>query len=396
MVSTVPFLRGDGTPKPSKVMRGMRVISRAASSAVIRPSRGSTTGVRMRNKRGNRRGLSSLVGAASIAFAALVCSLAAHAQRPARVVLPGGQRIEVLGFRRWTLDMLQDSLAKYAPRTSLASHACAATLRYTLGFADAGSWLFVFDGDTASQNTVVVREPQDSARVRFRVLPSDTARGRPEWRGARTLLSTHPALMEFLTSTWPRGVNAAGTDAERRAPDEQLATDSLVRFLRLHGSARWQAVARRTIDASPNWQDRVVAIAILSGSPQSDASWHALLEAVRDADDRVNGIAAQSLDAMSKVGPRAVDWRPVATGIHALLEGTSLFQFTKVADVLMRTSVGPRDARAVLRGGGDALLEFLSSEHAFFSRRSRSLLTQLRGADLGPNPDAWREWIASL
>lgn len=350
----------------------------------------------MRTRRCRRQGLASVIRAVSIASAAVVCSAAAHAQRPARLVLPGGERIEVLGLRRWTLDMLQDSLVKYAPRASLASHACAATLRYTLGFADAGSWLFVFGGDTASQNTVAVREPQDSARVRFRVLLSDTARGRPEWRGARTLLSAHPALMKFLTRAWPRGANAAGTDLEQRTPDEQHAIDSLVSFLRVHGSARWLAVARRTVFSSQNWQDRVLAIAILSRAPESDASWHALLEAVRDADDRVNGIAAQSLDAMSQVRPRAVDWRPVAAGIHALLEGTSLFQFNKVADVLMRTSVGPRDARVFLRGGGDALLEFLSSEHPFLSGRSRTLLTQLRGADLGPTPEPWREWIAAL
>ena len=214
----------------------------------------------MRTSQCSRRRMSRCLGTLTIAAAALACAEAVHAQSPARLVFPSGERIEVIGLRRWTLDMLQDSLAKYAPRTSLASHACAATLRHTLGFADAGSWLFVFGGDTASQNTVIVREPQDSARVRFRALPSDTARGRPEWRGARTLLSTHPALREFLARVWPRGATAAGTDVAQRTPDEQRAKDSLVSFLRLHEGARWLEVARRTVHASPNWQDRVLEL----------------------------------------------------------------------------------------------------------------------------------------
>ena len=45
--------------------------------------------------------------------------------------------IEIIGLREWTLEMVQDSLAKYAPEDGLATHACAAALRTKLGFADA-------------------------------------------------------------------------------------------------------------------------------------------------------------------------------------------------------------------------------------------------------------------
>lgn len=48
------------------------------------------------------------------------------AQEPARLSLPDGRKVEVLGLGRRTLSMLQDSLAKYAPGDSLTSHARAA------------------------------------------------------------------------------------------------------------------------------------------------------------------------------------------------------------------------------------------------------------------------------
>jgi len=66
----------------------------------------------------------------------------AHDQPPA-VLNVANKQVEVLGLRRWTLVMIQDSLDKYAPGENLASHACAAVLRYKLGFADAASHTFV-------------------------------------------------------------------------------------------------------------------------------------------------------------------------------------------------------------------------------------------------------------
>jgi hypothetical protein len=42
------------------------------------------------------------------------------------------------------------------------------------------------------------------------------------------------------------------------------------------------------------------------------------------------------------------------------------------------------------------LLAFLASEQPGLRADARALLVALRGADLGPTPDAWRAWVATL
>src|SRR5687768_11083939 len=109
-----------------------------------------------------------------------MCAASARAQNV--ITLPG-KTVEVLGLKRWTIAMIQDSMAKYAPGESLTSHACAAVLRYKLGFADAAATTYVGwpRGDTIQRIVVSVVEPQDSSRVRHRVMPMDTINPYRPW-----------------------------------------------------------------------------------------------------------------------------------------------------------------------------------------------------------------------
>src|SRR4051812_42264949 len=104
-----------------------------------------------------------------------LCMLTACAKPPvqpvARVTLAPGQTIEVAGLRRWSVKMIEDSLAKYVPGETLLSHACMANLRFKLGFADAYLETFsvesIMDTDTTHTSNIIllVREPQDSNLV---------------------------------------------------------------------------------------------------------------------------------------------------------------------------------------------------------------------------------------
>jgi hypothetical protein len=135
---------------------------------------------------------------AILAFAVAAC--ASPPSRTPTVLLVPGKSIEVVGLQRWTIAMMQDSLAKYAPGTTLDSHACAAALRYQLGFADAAATSYELPGDSLERVVVIVVEPQDSARVRHRVAPLDTLAPRHEWAPVIRVLSEQPG--PFQMSLW--------------------------------------------------------------------------------------------------------------------------------------------------------------------------------------------------
>src|SRR5436305_5230697 len=111
---------------------------------------------------------------ATLIAAALACTERKPApngqpQAAAHIQLDTNRAVEVLGLRWWTAEMLQDSLAKYAPDVALDSAGVASVLRTRLHFADAAVHRSeqVFDENETARSTIAVREPRDSARVHF-------------------------------------------------------------------------------------------------------------------------------------------------------------------------------------------------------------------------------------
>ena len=318
-----------------------------------------------------------------------------NAQQTALLPLPDGGTVEVLGLRRWTLAMLQDSLRKYTPADSLQSHACAAILRYTLGFADASSDEFRFREGGPTQVVVSVREPQDSARVRYRIMPLDTVNARVRWRPVTDAIAHHPAAF------WP-ALSAYLSPPLHVAPSPYRSTAdsvdgaSIVAFLKARTSDRDRRDALRVLARAPNMYDRATAALILANFGRRDDTWWALVEALRESDGIVKGVAAEVLHSLAERAPHAVRWAPVAVGIHAMLDGTSLFELRQLSAMLVRAGAGPADARSFLRGGGEMLLAHLGRSNPLLSDTSHRLLVTLRGADLGNSVAPWKAWIDGL
>src|SRR5256885_747596 len=113
-------------------------------------------------------------------------------------------RLELIGLKRWTLTMILDSLARYAPGDSLTSHACAAILRMKLGFADAAAEYYPpgFEGSLNGYWAVPVVEPQDSARVRYRPRPRDSVPDRADWAAAFAVFRQHNQAFQSAIQ-WP-------------------------------------------------------------------------------------------------------------------------------------------------------------------------------------------------
>jgi hypothetical protein len=331
-----------------------------------------------------RRALRTALLAASTALGAT----AAHAQQPPSILdLADGRRIYVFGLRRWTVSMLQDSLAKYSPADSLQSHACAGKLRYTLHFADASAETLNMGDGRPHIIAVSVREPQDSARVKYRLMPLDTTAPRPEWTFISRLQATDPAAF-FDGARAFLGDTSAAHDSAAMA-----VRDWLVTFPTQHRMA--DAVS--TLKTSRNYRDRQTAAILLAHSPDVQATWSLLLDAMRESDGPVKAAAVRTLASVATRSRRAPNWGPLAPSINAILDGTSLMLMAGFIDILLsRPELGPAMATPFLRGGGEMLVNYAASDHPIYGHRAHALLVKLRGSDLGRNPEPWRKWIASL
>lgn len=330
------------------------------------------------------------------AVAASLLAASASAQQAPILTLSNGGTVEVLGLRRWTLGMLQDSLAKYAPGDSLQSHACAAILRYTLGFADAASTEFILREGEPSRVVVSVREPQDSARVHYRAMPLDTVNALPVLRPVTDAIVHRPAVFWPAARAYLSPLQPGQSARRDAAPADSAASAALVTFLRARKTERDRRQALSVLDHAPNVYDRVAAVLILANFGARDDTWWALTDVLRESDGIAKSVAADVLQALIERTPRRVRWGPASRGIHAMLDGTSLFQLPQLIDVLTRTGAGTADARPFLRGGGEMLLAYLGSANPMLADRSHQLLVRLRGEDLGAAVGPWRAWVRTL
>lgn len=310
-----------------------------------------------------------------------------------------GKTVEVVGLKRWTIPMIQDSLAKYSPGDSLHHHACAAVLRYKLGFANASSttYMGMTPGDTSRYVVVTVVEPQDSARVWQKPAPMDTLNERAEWRDLTAVIKTRPGGFQGALWTYLEAGRTGFTDtipSYMRRDSVQIR--QVWRFLAAHRSAADQQQALATLSSDPNVMNRVAAAAILANFGADDTTWLALLDAMRETDGIAAGTSSVVLTTIAQNTPRTVDWTPATRTIHAILNGTSPFQLPALMQILPAGGLGPEWSKPFLADGGEMLLAYLAAEHPGLRRGAHHFLKTISGQDYGEDVQQWRVWIAGL
>lgn len=332
--------------------------------------------------------------------AAAMLSLAAQNARPQAVLENDHMRLELIGLKRWTIPMIQDSLRRQAPELSLLSNACAAILREKLKFADASAvhYTTIRDGKaTKPYVAVTVVEPQDSALVRYRGPFRDSLPDHPAWGVVRDLFerdrrSFEHALMrpDFLLGDGP--FNDADS-AQRRAPPLPIP---LRAFLQAHRAPSDRELALTTLAQDGNWRNRMAAVVILANFAHEDSAWWALADALRDPVGFVSGSAEQLLRSLRHAATRRVDWGPATGTLRAILDGTNLFAHDDLMELLAATQVDPALARPLLKDGAYLVLAKLRSQGDREHEAARRFLVQIAGRDLGNDPVAWEEWVRGL
>jgi hypothetical protein len=322
------------------------------------------------------------------ALVLLASTAAAQNAKTETVRLPDGRTIYVSGLRRWTIAMIQDSLAKYSPKDSLQSHACAAVLRYKLHFADAAAMNLMMGGSYPDVAFVDVREPQDSARVHYRDLPLDTISPKAEWRTATAAFEKNPRAF--------RAAAATHLGAQTLATNDTVAA-RVAGFFSAHRAEGDLRAALSALATSPNMYDRSTAAVLLANFPERPEVLPALLNGILESDGPVKDLSLTVLDRLLEKPSVKPDWMALAPQIHAILDGTSLFMLPDVLELLAkRPDIGPALARPFLAGGGEMILSYLEHPQPMRSGPARAVLTKLRGADLGSDSAAWRHWIDTL
>ena len=329
------------------------------------------------------------------------------------IELDSNRTIEIIGLRRWTPEMVRDSLQKYAPDEGLDSDAAAANLRNLLGFADAATSMHtvVFDEDDKATITVAVREPTDSARVHYAGQSLDSLPQRAEWRTlARSLTDTAGRMMQIVAAAHLDGLSRVVVDSTVRgrtithregyafeSPQDSLATMPLLAALAAKKSPADYDAAVQTIESSTSAPDRAIAALILANFPDRDGAWRALLKAAVGLEQNRDAFIAQyALVALSDRASRPVDWSPMVGTIHQVLDGTALAALAPLAKALAATGASPAQAPGYLANGGEMLTAYVESDNPDVRDPAHDLLVKLRGQDLGFEPGPWRDWIKTL
>ncbi len=304
---------------------------------------------------------------------------------------------EVAGLRRWTAAMVQDSIDRYVPGMSLFSHACAATLRNELGFPEAASFRMNSPGGRRGfVNVVLLIEPQDSALVRHRDLPRDLKGTAAPWPD---LVSWQEEQREAVWYAVRSRILAGGRGSTAVIPagagEHEAAIRTIWAYLDDRIGVEHADEARQILRTSPFLYDRMAAVAILSSFPDDHRSWYELAGGLLEADGPVRSFAGMVLRTFAEFEPY-VDWRPAASEVHAILNGSNLFELTSFMNVLLKTGADTGLAELVLRNGGHGVLLQALLEFPEMRDPAIDLLRALSGRDFGTNVDAWRLWVAGL
>jgi hypothetical protein len=314
----------------------------------------------------------------------------------AQVVETPTGTVEFIGLESWTVEMVRDSMDVHAPGEPLGQ--CAAVLR-SLGFVSASARVVTEQG-VEPRTIVTVVEPWRADRIRLRVVRGDSAiafAGRDQGRRLVT-----DAVGAFQTAIQLRGI-ARSADAETLAQLRTVFADRIEEmetvwsFLDRHSRPADLERALHTLGTVLDRTDAMLAAAILTGFPDEERAWWALLDAQRDEREMVAMTASQALAGLLSAEAPPVDWSPAAGSIRAILEGTNVAVLEGTLEALAATEVSSDLAAELLAGGGgDLVLARLAASHDRTRHAAHRFLVQLRGRDLGQDTAAWTEWIRGL
>lgn len=265
----------------------------------------------------------------------------------AQVVETERGKVEFVGLNNWSVDALVDTLRSISPDQSL--HACAADLRYKLGFADASAIGYFNDGDLYTVITVI--EPQDKKYINYLDEPSDSLETVSDWKDGIELLENDFQGFNIAIQNYGSVLFDGKKSAKENLPDWINAenVERVWNFLLDHNSRYDMNLALWILNSDKNYKNRVIASSILANFSEYDLTWWILLDNMRYPDARVSGTSMAVINSLSQTNPKDVNWKPALHSVQHLLRGTNLFAYNTTLDVLPKTGLNKDLAKDLLR-----------------------------------------------
>ncbi len=319
---------------------------------------------------------------ASIIILLLVCCGTVAAQV---VQTPNGS-LEFVGLERWDIATLEQRLGYdwFAKLSCNGRH----DLTARLGFADAQCVSYVKDG--RPYKVITVLEPQAVARVNYFLEPEASLPTPSTWSDIRRIVEEET----FLNTIADYGSKLDG--AVRRdtvMPEEDRVWFTFLQERRTDEDYRLACIHLAT---DGDFRNRIVAALVLMNFGYRDIAWQGLMHGLRDANEIVRSVCAQSLLSLMRYTPRRVDWRASVGDLNILLSGTNLCAYSWSLELVVATKISPELAHPLLKGkASDLLLDHLNASHDRERELAHRLLVRLSGIDLGYDTELWHEWITT-
>jgi hypothetical protein len=305
--------------------------------------------------------------------------------------------VEFVGLEFTLAEALIDSLAIRVPDLNPAGFPQALV---EMGFARArvDQIAPAADGGTPRIALVTVVERSRAGVLELNGPFGDPGPVPPRWEPIDLLFrQSNPVVLGAVTVRGIGGIQEARSDSQLGlSADEIEEAATALELLDVLVTGFDRGAAVRILREDGDAGSRALSAAVLSGFPQDERAWRALVTGLLDPVGNTNSFVSQALGTLIAMGPIPVDWSESTDAVRTLLAGANLAAFPLVAQTLVSTEVSPALAPALLAGNAHLVLGHLASDASPHRELMHALLVQLHGQDLGTDAAAWRAWVESL
>lgn len=265
-------------------------------------------------------------------------------------------KVEFIGLEKWNVDELVDTLRAISPNRTL--HACAVDLRRKLGFPDASA-IGYYDENKNIYTVITVVEDQYRDKIEYLNVPSDTLLPVKDWKLALNISQKDPQSFNWAVQSYGNVLQENKEETSKNIPGWVNKENVVLvwNFLLEHQSVKDKELAYWILKSDGNYKNRMIAAAILANFTDSDFTWWMLIDEMRFPDARASNVAQAVVNTTLETNPRAVNWKPALHSLKHLLEGTNLFAYNTVLELLAQTGINEELATQLLTERASQLLQ---------------------------------------